>query len=78
MWNPTCDTEFPLGRLAETVPDFIEYLYEYLRRCDRRFARRDQPVEAGQGFSKDRRGDLEQLVWILTISADGAVTITHC
>ena len=28
------------------------------------------------GFSKDHRPDLQQLVWILTVSADGAVPIT--
>jgi transposase len=29
------------------------------------------------GHSKDHRPDLEQLVWILTVSADGAVPITY-
>ena len=29
------------------------------------------------GYSKDRRPDLRQLVWILTVSADGAVPIAH-
>jgi transposase len=30
-----------------------------------------------QGHSKDHRPDLEQLVWILTVSADGAVPIAY-
>jgi Domain of unknown function (DUF4277) len=30
-----------------------------------------------QGHSKDHRPDLKQLVWILTVSADGAVPIAH-
>ena len=30
-----------------------------------------------QGHSKDHRPDLKQLVWILTVSADGAVRITY-
>jgi len=30
-----------------------------------------------QGHSKDHRPDLKQLVWILTVSADGAVPITY-
>jgi hypothetical protein len=29
------------------------------------------------GHNKDHRPDLKQLVWILTVSADGAVPITH-
>jgi len=29
------------------------------------------------GYNKDHRPDLRQLVWILTVSADGAVPITH-
>lgn len=29
------------------------------------------------GFSKDHRPDLKQLVWILTVSADGAVPLLH-
>ncbi len=35
------------------------------------------PPRPARGFSKDRRPDLKQLVWILTISADGAVPITY-
>ena len=35
------------------------------------------PPRPARGFSKDHRGDLKQLVWILTISADGAVPITY-
>ncbi|MGH3979002.1 MAG: IS1634 family transposase [Pseudonocardiaceae bacterium] len=30
-----------------------------------------------QGHSKDRRPDLKQLVWILTVAADGAVPVTY-
>jgi len=29
------------------------------------------------GYNKDHRPDLRQLVWILTVSADGAVPLTH-
>lgn len=29
------------------------------------------------GYNKDHRPDLRQLVWILTVSADGAVPVTH-
>lgn len=29
------------------------------------------------GYNKDHRADLKQLVWILTVSADGAVPIAH-
>jgi transposase len=35
------------------------------------------PPRPARGFSKDHRPDLKQLVWILTISADGAVPITY-
>ncbi len=35
------------------------------------------PPKPARGFSKDHRGDLKQLVWILTISADGAVPVTY-
>ncbi|MGH8989318.1 MAG: IS1634 family transposase, partial [Acidimicrobiales bacterium] len=35
------------------------------------------PARPARGHSKDHRGDLLQLVWILTISADGAVPITY-
>lgn len=33
--------------------------------------------QAARGHSKDHRPDLKQLVWILTVSADGAVPIAH-
>ncbi len=36
-----------------------------------------RPPVAERGFSKDHRGDLKQLVEILTISSDGAVPIAH-
>lgn len=36
-----------------------------------------RPPAAERGFSKDHRGDLKQLVEILTISADGAVPVAH-
>ncbi len=36
-----------------------------------------RPPVPERGFSKDHRGDLLQLVEILTISADGAVPIAH-
>ena len=36
-----------------------------------------RPPAAERGFSKDHRGDLLQLVEILTVSADGAVPIAH-
>ncbi|MHB8301144.1 MAG: IS1634 family transposase [Dermatophilaceae bacterium] len=35
------------------------------------------PPRPARGFSKDHRGDLKQLVWILTVTADGAVPITY-
>ncbi|MGH9028547.1 MAG: IS1634 family transposase [Acidimicrobiales bacterium] len=35
------------------------------------------PPRPARGHSKENRGDLKQLVWILTISADGAVPITY-
>lgn len=35
------------------------------------------PPRPARGHSKDHRGDLLQLMWILTISADGAVPITY-
>jgi len=35
------------------------------------------PPRPARGHSKDHRPDLKQLVWILTVSADGAVPITH-
>jgi transposase len=35
------------------------------------------PAQPARGFSKDHRPDLKQLVWVLTISADGAVPITY-
>lgn len=35
------------------------------------------PPRPARGHSKDHRGDLKQLVWILTICADGAVPITY-
>jgi len=34
-------------------------------------------VAAARGHSKDHRPDLLQLVWILTVAADGAVPIAH-
>ncbi len=34
-------------------------------------------VAAAYGFSKDHRPDLKQLVWILTVAADGAVPLLH-
>ena len=34
-------------------------------------------VIAAHGFSKDHRPDLKQLVWILTVAADGAVPLAH-
>lgn len=34
-------------------------------------------VAASYGFSKDHRPDLKQLVWILTVAADGAVPLAH-
>ncbi len=36
-----------------------------------------RPPVLERGFSKDHRGDLLQLVEILTVSADGAVPIAH-
>ena len=36
-----------------------------------------RPPVPERGFSKDHRGDLLQLVEILTVSADGAIPITH-
>jgi transposase len=36
-----------------------------------------RPPVVERGFSKDHRGDLKQLVEILTVSADGAVPIAH-
>lgn len=36
-----------------------------------------RPPVPERGYSKDHRGDLKQLVEILTVSADGAVPITH-
>jgi hypothetical protein len=35
------------------------------------------PPRPARGFSKDHRPDLKQLVWVLTISADGAIPITY-
>ena len=35
------------------------------------------PPRPARGHSKDHRPDLKQLVWILTVCADGAVPITH-
>lgn len=35
------------------------------------------PARPARGHSKDHRPDLLQLVWLLTISADGAVPITY-
>jgi hypothetical protein len=35
-----------------------------------------QPPRPARGFSKDHRPDLKQLVWILTVSADGFVPFT--
>lgn len=35
------------------------------------------PPRPARGHSKDHRPDLKQLVWILTVSADGAIPITH-
>ncbi len=35
------------------------------------------PPRPTWGHSKDHRPDLKQLVWVLTVSADGAVPITH-
>ena len=47
--------------------------YEHADRQDRG----GKPTPAVlHGFSKDHRPDLRQLVWILTVSADGAVPIT--
>jgi hypothetical protein len=41
-------------------------------------ARGGKPTPAAtRGHSKDHRPDLKQLVWILTVSADGAVPIAH-
>ena len=34
-------------------------------------------IVAARGFSKDHRPDLKQLVWILTVAADGAVPLVH-
>jgi transposase len=40
--------------------------------------RGDKPtVAAARGYSKDHRPDLKQLVLILTVTADGAVPLTH-
>ena len=36
-----------------------------------------RPPVPERGFSKDHRGDLKQLVEILTVSADGAIPIAH-
>ncbi len=36
-----------------------------------------RPPVPGRGHSKDHRGDLKQLVEILTVSADGAIPIMH-
>ena len=35
------------------------------------------PPWPARGFSKDHRPDLKQLVWALTVSADGAIPITY-
>lgn len=35
------------------------------------------PPRPARGHSKDHRPDLKQLVWILTVSADGAIPICH-
>ncbi len=34
------------------------------------------PAHPARGFSKDHRPELKQLVWVLTVSADGAIPIT--
>jgi transposase len=38
---------------------------------------RRRPPRPARGHSKDHRPDLKQLVWILTVAADGAVPLTH-
>jgi transposase len=35
------------------------------------------PARPARGFNKDHRPELKQLVWVLTISADGAVPVTY-
>lgn len=41
--------------------------------------RANQPVaELTYGHNKDHRPDLRQLVWILSVSADGAVPLSYC
>ena len=47
-------------------------------RAARGQARRGKPTPAiTHGYSKDHRPDLKQLVWILTVAADGAVPIAY-
>ncbi|MGI0067305.1 MAG: IS1634 family transposase [Thermoplasmata archaeon] len=47
------------------------------RRADGRTTRGRRTLRAAFGHNKDHRPDLKQLLWILTISADGAVPIHY-
>ncbi|MCC6227398.1 MAG: IS1634 family transposase [Microthrixaceae bacterium] len=52
-------------------------LYGAYRRATGQPAGGVTPPRPARGHSKDHRPDLKQLVWILTVSADGAVPICH-
>ena len=47
------------------------------RRADGRTVRGKRTAKAARGHNKDHRPDLKQLLWILTISADGAVPVHY-
>lgn len=47
------------------------------RSADGRVKRGRRTVRAAFGYSKDHRPDLKQLLWILTVSADGAVPVHY-
>ncbi|MCA1679943.1 MAG: IS1634 family transposase [Actinobacteria bacterium] len=78
-------TELVLGAIREFEVDCsqlhndstsITLHGEYLK-ADGRERGGQRTAKAARGHSKDHRGDLKQLVSILTVSADGAVPLAH-
>jgi transposase len=78
-------TELVLGAIREFGVDCSQLhndstsitLYGDYVKADGRERGGHGTARAARGHSKDHRGDLKQLVSILTVSADGAVPLTH-
>jgi transposase len=76
-------TEFVVNMVKEFKIELEQFhndsttltLYGEYAEADGRSVRGKPTVVATEGYNKDHRPDLKQLLWILTVSADGAVPV---